>query len=70
MKIPLMLLAQVKNKWRAGKGMGSVRRVYVEKKEPYAVRARELKEEIRNYLGIEALEAVRVLSRDDVENLS
>ncbi|HBI60702.1 MAG TPA: phosphoribosylformylglycinamidine synthase, partial [Lachnospiraceae bacterium] len=50
--------------------MGSVRRVYVEKKEPYAVRARELKEEIRNYLGIEALEAVRVLSRYDVENLS
>lgn len=50
--------------------MGSVRRVYVEKKEPYAVRAKELKEEIRNYLGIESLEAVRVLSRYDVENLS
>ncbi len=50
--------------------MGMVRRVYVEKKAPYAVRAKELKEEIRRYLGITALQDVRVLIRYDVENLS
>ena len=50
--------------------MGSVRRVYVEKKAPYAVRAKELKEEVTRYLGIKSLEAVRVLIRYDVENLS
>ena len=32
--------------------MGSVRRIYVEKKAPYAVRARELKEEVKRYLGV------------------
>ena len=30
--------------------MGNVKRIYVEKKAPFAVRARELKEEIGNYL--------------------
>ena len=50
--------------------MGSVRRLYVEKKEPYAVHAKELKEEIRRYLGINELKNVRVLIRYDVENLS
>ena len=45
-----------------------VRRIYVEKKAPYAVRARELKEEMSEYLGIEADE-VRVLVRYDVENV-
>lgn len=50
--------------------MGSVRRVYVEKKLPYAVRAKELKEEVTRYLGIKSLEGVRVLIRYDVENLS
>lgn len=50
--------------------MGSVRRIYVEKKAPYAVRAKELKEEIRRYLGIKELTDVRVLIRYDVENLS
>jgi len=49
--------------------MGSVKRIYVEKKAPYAVRAKELKEEIRRYLGIKELENVRVLIRYDVENL-
>ena len=29
-----------------------VRRIYVEKKEPFAVKAKELHEEIRNYLGL------------------
>ena len=39
--------------------MGNVRRVYVEKKEPYAVHAKELKEEIKRYLGIKDLTNVR-----------
>ena len=46
-----------------------VRRIYVEKKAPYAVRAKELKTEMSEYLGIEA-ENVRVLIRYDVENVS
>ncbi len=50
--------------------MGDVRRVYVEKKEPYAVRAKELKEETRRYLGLETIKNVRVLIRYDVENIS
>ncbi|MFR3728124.1 phosphoribosylformylglycinamidine synthase [Lacrimispora sp.] len=48
----------------------SVRRVYVEKKPAYAVKARELKEEIKSYLGILNVENVRVLIRYDMENLS
>lgn len=49
--------------------MGNVRRVYVEKKEDFAIKAKELKHEIRHYLGIE-VSAVRVLTRYDVENIS
>ena len=48
----------------------SVKRIYVEKKAPYAVRANELKEEIGSYLGIGTVKNVRVLIRYDVENLS
>ena len=36
--------------------MGNVRRIYVEKKEPYAVKARELKEEIESFLGIKSVD--------------
>lgn len=50
--------------------MGNVKRIYVEKKEPYAVKAKELKEEIKGYLYIEGVEAVREFIRYDVENLS
>ncbi len=50
--------------------MGNVKRVYVEKKEPFAVKARELKEEIGSYLGIGGVQDVRVFIRYDVENLS
>ncbi len=50
--------------------MSQVRRVYVEKKAPYAVRAKELLEELRSYLGLSALTDVRVLVRYDVENIS
>lgn len=50
--------------------MAQVRRVYVEKKSPYAVRAKELKEELKRYLGIQALQNLRVLIRYDIENIS
>ena len=46
-----------------------VRRIFVEKKAPFAVKAKELKNEMSEYLGIEA-EDVRVLIRYDVENVS
>ena len=48
----------------------SVRRVYVEKKPAYAVKANELNEEIKSYLGISSVKGVRVLIRYDMENLS
>ena len=50
--------------------MSAVKRVYVEKKKPYAVKAKELRHEIHSYLGIQAVTDVRVLVRYDVENLS
>lgn len=50
--------------------MGSVRRVFVEKKPDYAVAAKELRHEIRHYLGIMKVTGVRVLIRYDVENIS
>ena len=48
----------------------SVRRLYVEKKPEYAVAARELISEIKNYLNISSVDRVRVLIRYDVENIS
>ncbi|MBP3782457.1 MAG: phosphoribosylformylglycinamidine synthase [Butyrivibrio sp.] len=50
--------------------MSAVRRVYVEKKEPFAVKAKELKAEIKGYLGIKSVENVRMFIRYDVENVS
>ena len=50
--------------------MVSVRRVFVEKKPDYAVAAKELRHEIRRYLGIMDVTGVRVLIRYDVENIS
>ena len=50
--------------------MSGVKRVYVEKKPDFAVAAKDLRHEIRGYLGIKTLENVRVLIRYDVENLS
>ena len=47
-----------------------VRRVYVEKKKEYAVRAKELRHEIRHYLNIGSAEDVRVLIRYDAEHVS
>ena len=48
----------------------SVRRIFVEKKPDYAVKAKELREELESYLGISQIEDVRVLIRYDIENLS
>ena len=50
--------------------MSSVKRVYVEKKQDFAVQAKELKSEIEGYLGIKDVTGVRVLIRYDVENIS
>ena len=50
--------------------MSNVRRVYVEKKPAFAVKAKELKHEIKHYLGISTVTAVRELIRYDVENIS
>lgn len=49
--------------------MSDVRRVYVEKKKPYAVSARKQLEEIRTFLGIDGIEDLRLLIRYDVENI-
>ena len=50
--------------------MGNVKRIYVEKKDSFAVKARELEEELKGYLGIDGLDKVRIFIRYDVENLS
>ena len=50
--------------------MSEVRRVYVEKKVPYAVKAKEMKHEISSYLGIKTVTGLRELVRYDVENIS
>ncbi len=49
--------------------MSNVRRIYVEKRPDYAVRADELTKEFRSYLGLKDI-SVRELVRYDVENLS
>ncbi len=49
--------------------MSKVKRVYVEKKPEYAVKAKELFDEITEYLDLD-IEKVRVLIRYDVENVS
>ncbi len=50
--------------------MGRVRRVYVEKKEEFAVAAKGLAHEMRSYLGAAGLRGIRMLIRYDVENVS
>mgnify|MGYP001073376659 CR=1 FL=1 len=50
--------------------MGNVKRIYVEKKPPFAAAARQLEEEIRSYLQITSVEAVRMFIRYDVENIN
>ena len=48
----------------------SVKRIFVEKKAPFAVKAKELKTEIESYLGINSVTAVREFIRYDVEDIS
>ena len=48
----------------------TVRRVYVEKKQPYAVAARQKLSDIKGFLGVSGIEDVRYLIRYDVENVS
>ena len=43
--------------------MSKVRRIYVEKKDQFAVAARGLEHEVKSYLGIKDLEKVRILIR-------
>lgn len=50
--------------------MSDVKRVYVEKKPEFAVAAKELRHEIKHYLGIGTVTGIRVLIRYDVENIS
>ncbi|MDD6168454.1 MAG: phosphoribosylformylglycinamidine synthase [Lachnospiraceae bacterium] len=50
--------------------MSNVRRVYAEKKNEFAVQAKELEAEIKSYLGIKSVTKVRVLIRYDIENIS
>ena len=46
--------------------MENVRRIYVEKKTGYAVKAQELKEELIGYLNMSRNQDVRKFIRDDV----
>ena len=48
----------------------SVRRIYVEKRQDYAVKAKELKDELKTYLGIGGIDSIRILIRYDMENIS
>ncbi len=48
----------------------SVRRIYVEKRQDYAVKAKELKDELKTYLGISGIDSIRILIRYDMENIS
>lgn len=50
--------------------MSKVKRIYVEKKTDYAVRAKELMTELSSYLGMKQITKVRVLIRYDIENVS
>ena len=48
--------------------MANVKRIYVEKKEAFAVKATELQGDLKLFLGVKGLEKVRVFIRYDVEN--
>jgi phosphoribosylformylglycinamidine synthase len=48
----------------------TIQRLYVEKKEGYRHAASALREDIRSFLGIEALKDVRILIRYDVEGVT
>ncbi|MCR5773494.1 MAG: phosphoribosylformylglycinamidine synthase [Lachnospiraceae bacterium] len=46
-----------------------VRRVYVEKKPEFAVKAKELYEDIENFVGIKGMKGLRYLIRYDIEDI-
>ncbi len=48
--------------------MENVKRIYVEKKEAFAVKARELEDELKGYLGIAGLKKLRFFTFYDVGN--
>ena len=50
--------------------MSSIRRIYVEKKDAFAVEAHGLLADLRNNLGMGALESIRIINRYDVMGLS
>ena len=50
--------------------MSNVKRVYSEKKPEFAVKAKELSEEISSYLNIDTVTNVRVLIRYDIERIT
>ena len=48
----------------------NVRRVYVEKREAYATEATQLTKDLRNNVGLDGLEKVRLFNRYDVEGIT
>ncbi len=50
--------------------MENVKRIYVEKKPPFAVKAKELKGDLKNYLNLTNIEDVRIFIRYDVQHIS
>ena len=50
--------------------MSSIRRIYVEKKDAFAVEAHGLLADLRNNLGMGALKNIRIINRYDVMGLS
>ena len=47
-----------------------VYRVFVEKREPYNVKAKQLLQELKDILGVSCLEDVRIINRYDVDDVS
>lgn len=47
-----------------------VKRIYVEKRRDFAIKAKELLGELKDYCGLKDLADVRVLVRYDIENIS
>lgn len=50
--------------------MSDVKRLFVEKKEGFDIEARRILDDLRNNLGINAIQALRLINRYDVEGLS
>ena len=49
---------------------GKVRRIFVEKKDDYAVSARDLFNDIRENLGIKNLKKLRIVNRYDISGIT